>query len=103
MTKTNIFAFGRGWDRIADLNLFSGNNNAVNEQLDELPFLFKGGLAESVLHTLAEGFNRLHHSSKLVVMPYIGFQLPLLFSNNGQSLFQFLPSPLVFFELQHIG
>ncbi|HEV2992282.1 MAG TPA: hypothetical protein VG759_27870, partial [Candidatus Angelobacter sp.] len=66
-------------------------------------FCSKVARLPSLLHTLAEGFNRLHHCRKLVVMPHIRFQLPLLCSNNGQSLFQFLPSPLVFFELQHIG
>jgi hypothetical protein len=65
--------------------------------------LFKGSLAESVLHSLAERFNRLHHSSKLIVMPYIGFQLPLLFCDDGQALFQFEPASLVFFELKYIG
>jgi len=83
MTKTHGFPFGRGWDHITDLHLFSGNHNTVNEQLDELPFLFKGGLVESLLYTLAEGFNRLHDTSKLVVMPHIRFQLPLLLSDDG--------------------
>jgi len=83
MTKTNGFPFGRGWDHITDLNLLSSDHNTINEQFDQLTFLFKGGLTESLLHSLAERFNRLHHACELIVMPYIGFQLPLLFCNHG--------------------
>jgi hypothetical protein len=68
-----------------------------------LALLFKGGLADPLLYTLAKGINRLHHCRKLIVMPHIRLQLPLLFSNNGQALFQFEPPPLVFFELKHTG
>src|SRR5258706_15903833 len=100
MTKTDSFAFGGGWDHITDLNLLTCHNNTVNEQLDELAFLLKGCFTDPLLHALAEGFYRLDHSSKLIVMPNIGFQLTLLFCNDRQSLFQFLPSPFVFFELK---
>ena len=36
-------------------------------------------------------------------MPHIRFQLPLVFCNHGQALFQFEPPPLVFFKLKHTG
>jgi hypothetical protein len=82
MTKTNGLPFGRGWDRIANLNLFSGDHDTVNQQLDQLAFLFKGGFTDPLLYSLTERFNRLHHARKLIVMPYIRFQLPLLFCDH---------------------
>jgi hypothetical protein len=103
MTKTDCFAFGRGRDHIADLNLLTSNYNTVNQQLNELALLFKGRFTDSLLHPLAEGFYRLDHASQLIVMAHIGFQLALLFLNDRQSLFQFLLSPFEFVELKHIG
>lgn len=103
MTKTNLFTPRGGGDHIADLNLFSRDDNPINQQLDELTFLFKRRLSQPLLYALTECFHRLHHSSELIMMPYIRFELPLLFGNNVQTLLQFEPPPLVFFQLQHIG
>ena len=57
MTKTKGLAFGRGGDRIADLHLLASDHNAVNQQLDQLAFLFKGGLIDPLLYALAECFD----------------------------------------------
>ena len=65
--------------------------------------MFKGRFTDPLLYAVAEGFNRLDHSSELIMMPNTGFQLTLLFGYDGQSLLQFLSPPFIFFELQHIG
>ncbi len=44
MTKTCVFAVGGGWNYVADLDLFIGDDHAVDEQFDQLAFVFKAGL-----------------------------------------------------------
>ena len=44
MTKTRMFAVGGGRDHVADLDLFIGDDHAVDEQFDQLAFVFKAGL-----------------------------------------------------------
>ncbi|MFL5662217.1 MAG: ISAs1 family transposase [Ktedonobacteraceae bacterium] len=67
LTKTNLFAGGGGGDHITDLHLVIGDHHAVNQQLNELPFLLKSGLSQAVLHALAERFNGLGYGCELVV------------------------------------
>src|SRR6266487_156231 len=70
LTKTKVLA-GRGsGDHIADLHLLIGDHNAVNQQLNQLPFLLKGGLSQALLHALAKGFDRLDLSRQLIVAPH---------------------------------
>lgn len=83
----NSFPFGGGWDHVTDLNLLSGDHNTINYQLDELAFLLKGSLSKSLLDTLTKGFYRLDHACQLIMVPHIRFQLPPLFSDDGQPLF----------------
>jgi hypothetical protein len=45
MTKKQVLARGGSGDHIADLHLLIGHNDAINEQLDQLPLLLKGGLS----------------------------------------------------------
>jgi len=61
-------------------------------------FCSKVAGVKSLLDTLTKGFNRLHHPSQLIMVPHLGFQLPLLFGDDGQALFQFELAPLVLFE-----
>ncbi len=83
MTKTNGFPFGRGWDHITDLNLLCSDHHAINEQFDQVTFLLKSSLCQTLCNTLTERVNRVHHACELIVMPHIGFQVPLLFCNDG--------------------
>src|SRR5258706_14503041 len=43
MTKAHVLTGGRGGDDIADLDIAVGDDHPVNEQLDELALLLKGG------------------------------------------------------------
>jgi len=44
MTKTREFAVGGGRDHVADLDLFIGDDHAIDKQFDQLAFVFKAGL-----------------------------------------------------------
>ena len=98
MTKTCLFTVRGGWDHIADLDLVVGDHHAVNEQFDQVPFLFETGLFETSTHTLAKFLHRLGDPSQFHVFVGTGFQLPQLGGEAFQSLFQFWSSPLVFFQ-----
>jgi hypothetical protein len=60
MTKTQMLTGRGGGDHIADLHLLVGHDDAINQQLDQVPFLLKGGLSKSLLYPLAKGFHRLY-------------------------------------------
>jgi hypothetical protein len=57
MTKAHVLTGGRGGDDIADLDIAVSDDHPVNEPLDELALLLKGGLGEPGLHPLAEGLH----------------------------------------------
>ena len=44
MTKTGLLTTRAGWHHIANFHLLIGDDNAVNQELDQLPFLCEGGL-----------------------------------------------------------
>ena len=44
MTKTGLLAARAGWHHIANFYLLVGDDNVVNQELDQLPFLREGGL-----------------------------------------------------------
>ena len=59
MTKTKVFTAGGGGDHVTDLHLLVGDDDTINEQFNQLPFLLKGGLRQSILHSRAKRFDRL--------------------------------------------
>jgi hypothetical protein len=101
MTKTHLFAACGGRDYVADLDLFVGDDHTVNQQFDQLTFLFKASLFEPGTYPLAKLLHRLGDPGQFHVFAGTGFQLPHLGSEAFQSLFQFLPSSLVFFQGNH--
>lgn len=101
MTKTQMLTARGGGDHIADLHLLVGHDDAINQQLDQVPFLLKSGLSKSLLYSLAKGFHRLYHTCQCIVSSDTDFQLACLFSNALLSLFQFKPAPLVLFQRKH--
>jgi hypothetical protein len=44
MTKTGLLAVRAGWQHIANLYLLIGDDNAVDQELNQLSLLHKGGL-----------------------------------------------------------
>ncbi len=67
LTKTKVFAGGGGGDHVTDLHLLAGDHDAVNQQLNQLSFLFKGGFSQAKLDALAKRLNGLGHGSQLVM------------------------------------
>jgi hypothetical protein len=59
MTKTRLFAAGGGRDHVADLDLFVGDHHTVDQEFDQVPFLFEARLLEPTAHPLAEFLHRL--------------------------------------------
>jgi len=57
MTKPKMFTSRGGGDHVADLHLLFTHNYTINQQFDQLPFLLKGRLSESLLHPLAKCFD----------------------------------------------
>jgi hypothetical protein len=76
-TKTRVLTRGCGRDHLANLHIGVGDDDTVNEELDELPSLLPGGLLEAALHSGAEGFDRLHDPGH-IVLP-LGFCRELIF------------------------
>jgi hypothetical protein len=106
MTKTDVFAPGGGGDHIADLHLLSRHDNAIDEQFDELAFLLKGSLSQSLLHSLTKGFDGFHHFRQFLVALNVYLQLTPLRSKRLQSLLQVVSSALVlgeFDDLSQVG
>lgn len=78
MTKTHLPAACGGRDHVADLDLLVRDDHAVNEQFDQLAFLFKAGLLESTAHPLAKLLHGLGDPGQLHVFVGAGFQLTRL-------------------------
>jgi hypothetical protein len=97
MTKTRVFAVLGGRDHVADLDLFISDDHAVDEQFDQLAFVFKAGLHYPTAHPLAKLLHGLGDPGQLHVFASAGFHLARLRGNAFQALLQFVPAPLVFF------
>ena len=75
MTKTHLLA---GWscrNDIADLDIIVRDDHPIDEQLDELALLLKGGVLEAALEPLTNGFNRLRQTCEVPLPLRIGLQL----------------------------
>jgi hypothetical protein len=55
MTKPHVLAGGRRGDDVADLDHAVRDDDAINEQLDEVALLLKGGLGQPGLDPLTQG------------------------------------------------
>jgi hypothetical protein len=86
MTKTQVLAGRGGGDHVTDLHLLAGDDNAINQQLNQLAFLLKGGLSQALLDALAKRLHGLDQSSQLVVASHAGLELTDLFSNPLQTV-----------------
>jgi hypothetical protein len=56
-----------------------------------------------LLHTLTKRFDGLDHGSQFVMPPNACFQLAHVFAKRLEALFQFLPSPLVLLQFEHLS
>src|SRR5215510_1296464 len=83
MTKTCLLRPWVGRHHVADLDVPVGHNDAINQQLDQLPFLRKRCRAQSVLNTSAEVLNATGQPGEFLAAIDLHLQVPLLL---GQSL-----------------
>src|SRR5215510_3673935 len=83
MTKTCLLRPWVGRYHVADLDVTVGHNDAINQQLDQLPFLRKRCLAQSVLNTSAEVLNATGQPGEFLAAIDLHLQVPLLL---GESL-----------------
>jgi hypothetical protein len=57
MTKTDLFAARSGGDHITDLHLPVSHDDAINQQFDQVPFLLKRRLSQSLLDASTKRFH----------------------------------------------
>lgn len=75
MTKTDAFPCWAGWDHISDLYIFVFDNNPIDEQFYQFPFLLKVGVCQPNLDPLTEIFYRCCQSSQFIVPIHLARKL----------------------------
>jgi hypothetical protein len=92
-------AVTRGGDRIADLHLRVGDDDAVDEQFDEVAPLGERRLVEPDLDGGTEGGEAGRHAGEVALLLGTGFELALLRPELLIALPQFLLGPLELSQL----
>ena len=84
MTKPDVLALGAGGEDVADLDLVVRDDDAVDEQLHQLPPLIEGRLLKSLRGPFAERLQRGRQPERLVEP--IGFSgEPRLLLSEGRA------------------
>jgi hypothetical protein len=73
MTKTSVSASFGSRDDITDFHLGVVDNDPINQQFQQLPFLVKGGLGQALLDPLTESFNRGRNGVNLDLFMELSF------------------------------
>ena len=71
MTKMDVFARRTGRDHVSDLDISIFDNNPVNEQFYQFPFLFKVSILQPGLDTAAEIFDRSGQAGEFILSVYL--------------------------------
>src|SRR3972149_5555200 len=71
MTKMDVFARRTGRDHVSDLDISIFDNNPVNEQFFQFPFLFKVSILQPGLDTAAEIFDRSGQAGEFILSVYL--------------------------------
>ena len=96
MTKTDVFAGGAGGDHVADFDRVVGDDDSINQQFDQAPFLLEGCLSQAALHTVAKRGDRGDESGQFGGAIDVGVKLLRLCGPRLDFLVQFRSPPLVF-------
>src|SRR5262249_1564735 len=83
LAKRAVRASGGGWQDIADLDLVLGDDDAVDEQLGQLPPLLEGGGGEPGPDGLAECLDPVSDGAEFQLLPGGGVELALLGEQGG--------------------
>ena len=78
LAKRAVRPVGGGREHVADLDLAVGDDNAVDEQLGQLPPLFEGGGGQPGPDGLAECLDPVGDGAEFQLLPGRGIQLALL-------------------------
>jgi hypothetical protein len=83
LAKRAVRPVGGGREHVADLGIAVGDDDAVDEQLGQLPSLVDGGGGEAGAGGLAECLDAVSDGSEFQPLPCGGVQLPLLGRQGG--------------------
>jgi len=95
MTKADVFAGWRGREDVVDLHVAVRDHNTVNQQLNQLAALRKGGVREALAHPLAEDGNGCHDLGDGLVLVHLSLQLLPLPLQCAEVVVQPLATPAV--------
>ena len=98
MTKTCLLRSRAGRNHIANLDVTVGHNDAVNQQLDQLPFLRKRCRGQSVLHPSAEILDATATPASSCRRSTCALQLSLLLGESLGAALQVLPAAAILLE-----
>jgi hypothetical protein len=98
MTKADMFACWSGRDHIMDLDIAIGDHDAVNEELNQLAALGKGGVCKTLAHPLAECLNGAHDLRDDLALVHLGLQLLALSLEGAEPVVERLTTPAVLRE-----
>ena len=90
LAKRAVRPPGGGREHVADLDLVLGDDDAVDEQLGELPPLGEGGGGEAGPDGLAEALDPAGDGLEFESLPGGGIELPLLGGQAGVPAVQVL-------------
>jgi hypothetical protein len=103
LAKRAMRPVGRGRQDVADLDLVVGDDDAVDEQLGELPPLLEDGGGEAGADGLAECLDAAGDGLQFQLLPGGGVQLPLLGRQGGVAAVQLFTFALEFGQGDDLG
>ena len=95
MTKTDAFPGWASWDHISDLHIFVFDNNPIDEQFYQFPFLLKVCVCQPNLDSLTEIFYRCYQSSQFIVPIHLARKLIFEVFKAMEFVLEIRPSALV--------
>jgi len=78
LAKRAVRPVGGGREHVADLDVAVGDDDAVDEQLGQLPSLLEGGGGQAGADSLAECLDPVRGSAEFQPLPGGGIELALL-------------------------
>jgi len=97
-----VWPVGGGLEHVADLDVAAGDDDAVDEQLGQLPALVEGGDGQPGADGLAETLDPVGDGLDFEPLPG-GVQLPLLGEQGGVPAVQVLAFALEFGQGEDLG
>jgi SRSO17 transposase len=103
LAKRAVRPVGGGGEHVADLDVAVGDDDAVDEQLGQLPSLLEGGGGQAGADGLAECLDAVGDGLQFQPLAGGGVQLALLGRQGGAAAVQLIPLALEFGQGDHLG